>query len=90
MTNVYVPVYDGKRKVVKLDGDLLVTMGIEGKHAVYYKPGVGTYGNFWNADAIFTTEDAAWRYWSGYSVAPEERFKVTKALQRGKVVELDA
>lgn len=73
---VYVPVFErGLRRVWPLDGSLLVRL--KGTNtAVYWKPGVGYYGNLWNAKDIFKTEAAAWKYWYRDPIKPEERFVV--------------
>ena len=75
---VYVPVFErGLRRVWELDGDLLVLMR-NSNTAVYWKPGVGYYGSIWNADNIYKTEEAAWKYWYRDPIKPEERFIVTE------------
>ena len=80
---VYVPVFDrGLRRVQELDGDLLVLMGNSDNTAVYYRPGVGYYGSIWNADTIFTTEEAAWKFWYRDPIAPEEYFKVKRRTNK--------
>lgn len=81
MAKVYVPVYErGLRRVQELDGDLLVFLGNSKDTVAYWKPGIGYYGNLWNADNIFTTEEAAWKYWYRDTIKPEERFIVEKRL----------
>ena len=77
MAKVYTPVFDrGLRRVQELDSDLLVCMKGAPNTAVYWKPGIGYYGCLWNADEIYTTEEAAWKYWYRDPIKPEERFKV--------------
>lgn len=74
---VYVPVFDrGLRRVQELDSELLVRMKGSPKSAVYYKPGIGFYGNIWNADTIFKTEEAAWKFWYRDPIGKDEYFRV--------------
>lgn len=72
---VYSPVYDNSRKVVELDSDLLRHMKGT-RNAIYYKPNVGYYGTLYNMDTVFTSEEAAWRWWNHDRVLPEEYYKV--------------
>lgn len=83
---VYVPVYDkGSRRVQEIDGDLLAFLGNSDTYVVYWKPKYGYYGNIWNADTIFTTEEAAWKYWNRNPISPDEYFHVTRRPREGVV-----
>ena len=76
---VYVPVYErGLRRVQELDGDLLAFIGNSDSSVAYWKPGVGYWGSIWNADNIFLTEEAAWKYWYRDPISPEEHFLVER------------
>lgn len=81
-TKVYVPVYErGLRRVQELDGDLLAFLGNSDNSVAYWKPEVGYYGNIWNSDNIYVTEEAAWKYWYRDPISPEEHFVVTRRLR---------
>lgn len=74
---VYAPVFDrGLRRVQELDSKLLVRMKGSPRSVVYYKPKVGYYGNIWNADTIFKTEEAAWKFWYRDPISQDEHFTV--------------
>ena len=76
---VYVPVYErGLRRVQEIDGDLLAFIGTSDTEVAYWKPGVGYWGSIWNADNIFLTEEAAWKYWYRDPITPEEHFHVER------------
>lgn len=75
----YVSVYErGLRRVQELDGDLLAFIGTSNTEVAYWRPGFGYYGSVWNADNIFLTEEAAWKYWYRDPIKPGERFVVTR------------
>ena len=74
---VYTPVFDrGLRRVEELDSELLVRMKGSPRSVIYYKPNVGYYGNIWNADTIFKTEEAAWKFWYRDPIGKDEYFVV--------------
>lgn len=76
---VYVPVYErGLRRVQELDGNLLTFIGASDREVAYWKPEVGYYGNIWYADAIYKTEEAAWKYWYRDPISPGEHFIVER------------
>lgn len=81
-TKVYAPVYvRGLRRVCELDGDLLAFVGNSTDTVAYWKPGAGFWGNIWDANNIFLTEEAAWKYWYRDPILPEERFHVERRLR---------
>ena len=59
---VYKPVYTNKWEIWELESDLL--RAIPGTHntVCYYKKNVGFYGCLYNADNIFKTREAAYRW----------------------------
>ena len=76
---VYVPVYErGLRRVLEIDGDLLAFIGTSDREVAYWRPGVGYWGSIWNADTIYKTEEAAWKYWYRDPISPEEHFIVER------------
>lgn len=76
---VYVPVYErGLRRVREIDGGLLAFIGNSDREVAYWKPGTGYWGSIWNADTIYKTVEAAWKYWYRGPISPEEHFIVER------------
>lgn len=66
MKTVYIPTFTNHWSVTTEDADLLKILYkrvLDTGYAVCkYKTGIGFYGNIYDADKVFTTKEAAWKW----------------------------
>lgn len=71
---VYIPVYDRCRKVEAVEAELLKPFA--NSNVCRWKPNVGFYGDIYNRDTIFMSEEAAWRYWRREGNKQEDHYRI--------------
>ena len=60
---VYIPVYDQMKRQVWMEDEALLRR-LTPNSVAKYKENVGFYGTIYNANNIFTSEEAAFNWWN--------------------------